>query len=92
MAKRGRPSVYHSWREHVVAALIQGGTAGVLRINLFNIVRGRMSETSHNRVTAQELTDFLEALRSEGKVQRFSVPSVKGPATAVYRATTKLVE
>lgn len=70
------------WGQDLELFLIRAGVTGVKQMD---IVR-----KFQNVAGAEELEDYLMALASEDKVQRFTVPC-KGRSYKLWRATVKLV-
>lgn len=74
------------WHAVVDEMLLHAGLLGVKQVELTN----RASE--NRRVKASEVIEYLDALRSEGKVQLFIVTGTGGRNGRVWRATTRLAE
>lgn len=74
------------WDEQVILFLVNGGTLGRTQREIMLRYKGTIDSVALNA--------FLEALREEGKLDRFRVPhpSGKGNPRTVWRATTKILE
>lgn len=76
----------HDWRDSLREFLINGGTDGRSQSEVVAKFNGYAS--------AESLTNELEALHLDDKVQRFDVMSEtgKGRPKLVWRATNKMLE
>ncbi len=79
------PAGYQDWRLELIHTLVAAGTNGIKQSHL----QARFQNWADGPTIRHE----LEALRAEGKVQKFIIP-LKGSGTAptVWRATTKILE
>lgn len=71
------------WRDDLVHFLITAGTTGRAQSEI--IARFQ------SRTKTGPITEHLESLRVEDKVQKFKLPT-KGRGTVTWRATTKMLE
>lgn len=72
------------WQGTIVRMLINGGTTG--------LKQGELLVRVGREVTGAQLTEFLNTLLMEHKVQKFRVPIARGQPAIVWRATTKITE
>lgn len=74
------------WQQILVKRLLAAGTTGLSRTTI--------TKSLENLATAAEVTNELEAMHSEDKVQRFELPSKsgKGAKATWWRATTELLK
>ncbi len=80
----GRP--WELWEDQVTRFLVNAGTQGRSWYEIERMYRGAIDK--------EHLRNYLETLKLEGKVDRFTVPSSsgKGSPKTVWRATTKILE
>lgn len=72
-----------SWHETLIGYLIEAGTVGRSQSEI-------LTRLGH-KVTRGEIMEFLEALKSVGKVQRFEIGhEAAGRPRNMWRATTKI--
>lgn len=80
---RPPPNGHADWREDLERFLITAGTTGRKQHDI--------TERFGNWVTAGILQEHLEALRAEGKAQKFKPPSTGTGRTPVIWRATKLI-
>ena len=82
---RPPPQGHGDWREELQRFLITAGTNGRKQTDIV--------ERLQNWIDAGTITEELEALRAEERVQKFKLPNTgKGRTPTIWRATTKLLK
>jgi hypothetical protein len=80
--ERVRPTV--DYKEEIEMMLVEGGTDGVKQ-SVF-------TASLMNYCTSDEITEYLELLLVQDKVQKFNVTQKRGRPATIWRATTLIME